>query len=495
MIDPQIARERIEARIRVGRRYDPTAPFVAQDARERQIAMRPTNGMQRESNDEPAGLSDDELALRFSDRHGGRIRYVAAWDRWLIWTGTKFEHDERRRVFDMVRELCRDVLAEHLEDPALTEPQRRALRSRLGSAATIWSVAKLAGSDPRHSVSPEQLDADPWSLNTPDGVIDLRTGAVRPHDPNGLHTKITAATPRGECPLFASILERVLPDREVRDYVQRLAGYALTGSSRDHVLGFWHGGGRNGKGTIAHTLRRALGDYGLEITPDILMESHNDRHPTELAVLRGARLVVASEIDSGRRWNESRLKRLTGGDPISARYIGKDLFEFEPTHSLLLIGNSKPGLRQVDEAMRARLHLVEFGVTIPEAERDTSLAEKLASEYGGILNWALAGCADWQEMGLSSPAAVRDATNAYLDGEDMLGAWLDECTERCGQLTLAAAHRSYRDWCERNGSTVLGRNSFGDQLEARGYRRGKDRNKQPLFAGLSLASATDRWSE
>ncbi len=443
---------------------------------------------------EPVGLSDDELALRFSERHGHLVRYVAAWDRWLIWDGARFAHDDRRRVFDMVRTLCRDVLAEHLAELGLTDAQRKALRNRLGAAATIWSVAKLAGADPRHAVSPEQLDADPWALNTPGGIIDLRTGLTRPHDPTELHTKITAAAPAGECPAFRATLERAQPDPEVREYIQRLAGYALTGSCREHVLSFWWGGGRNGKGTLIHALRRAMGDYGLEVASEILMESHNDRHPTELAVLRGARLVVASEIDTGRRWNESRLKRLTGGDPISARYVAKDLFEFEPTHSLVIVGNSKPGLRQVDEAMRARLHLVEFSVTIPESERDTTMPEKLAAEFGGILNWAIAGCVDWQAYGLKAPAAVRAATAAYLDGEDMMAAWLSEATERGGQITLSAAHRSYRIWCERNGAIPLGRNIFGDQLEARGFKSTTDRNKSRIFVGLTLPSEEESWA-
>ncbi len=441
---------------------------------------------------EPVGLSDDELALRFTERHSDDLRYVAAWDRWLIWDGRRFAFDERRRVFDMARSLCRDVLAEHLADPAGSDAQRRALRGRLGSAATIWSLVKLAGSDPRHAVSPDQLDADPWSLNTPAGIVDLRTGQMRAHDQAELHTKVTAAAPGGECPLFLATLERAQPDPLTREYIQRLFGYGLTGSSREHVAPMWHGCGRNLKGTLAHAFRRAMGDYGLEIAAETLMESNHDRHPTELAVLRGARFVVGSEVDAGRRWNESRLKRLTGGDPISARYIGKDLFEFEPSHTLLIVGNSKPGLRQVDEAIRARLHLVEFGVTIPEAERDTGMPEKLVAEYGGILAWALIGCLDWQTMGLQPPDAVRASTNAYLAGEDMIEAWVAECCRRQGQITLTAAHKAYREWCDSTGAPILGRNAFGDQLEVKGFKRGAvSRSGQPIFTGLSLPVAID----
>jgi putative DNA primase/helicase len=273
----------------------------------------------------------------------------------------------------------------------------------------------------------------------------------------------------------------------VRAYLQRLAGYGMTGSSRDHVLSFWYGCGRNGKGTIVHAIRRALGDYGLEIPAETLMESHHDRHLTEIAVLHGARFVVGSEIDTGRRWNEARLKRLTGGDPISARYIGKDLFEFEPTYTLVIVANTKPGLRSVDEAIRSRVQLVPFEVTIPLAERDTTLPERLPNEYGGILAWALVGCLDWQSHGLAPPDTVQAASADYLNGEDMLQAWIDECCVKYGQVTLMAAHRSYRDWCERNAAVVLGRNTFGDQLEARGFTRSKEsRSGKPVFVGLSL---------
>ena len=221
----------------------------------------------------PAGVSDDALALRFTERHAQQLRYVPAWDRWLMWDGQRWAHDERRRTWDLARALCREVLAEHITDPELTEAQGRALRNRLGSAQTIYAIVRLAGSDPRHAVAVSQLDADPWLLNTPGGVLDLRTGQTSPHDPKQLHTKITAATPAGECPLFLSVLERVQPDQDVRAYIRRLAGYGMTGSCREHILSFWHGGGRNGKGTIAHVIRRALGDYGLEIPAETLMES------------------------------------------------------------------------------------------------------------------------------------------------------------------------------------------------------------------------------
>jgi P4 family phage/plasmid primase-like protien len=439
------------------------------------------------------GPSDDDLALRFAEEHANDLRHVARWGRWLVYDGRRWAEDETLRVFDMARKLCRDARDELL--PTLKPTQQKTLRQRLGAAATIYNVVKLAGNDRRLAISPDQLDADPWLLNTPGGVIDLRTGEIHNHAPSELHTKITAATPGGECPIWQQTLARVIPDEDKRTYLQRLFGYGLTGSSRDHVVPFLYGLGRNGKGTVAHTMRRAMGDYGLEIPAEVLMESHNDRHPTELAVLHGARLVVGSEVDTGRRWNESRLKRLSGGDPISARFMGKDLFEFEPTHTLVLMGNSKPGLRSVDEAIRARIHLVDFSVTIPEAERDTQLPEKLVKEYGGILAWAVAGCTHWQADGLKPPISILSATTEYLDGEDHIRLWLAEHTQpsSSGRVMLSKLLSNYRVWCASAGVSPLGRNTFCDQLAAiDGMRRNARGEKSVVFFGIKLNERLDR---
>jgi len=474
----------------------------AQD--DEQDAQTPTETPPADPIDDPGpdgpveiGLSDDELALRFSARYSDSLRYVAAWDRWLMWDGKRWAHDEKRKVFDLSRSICREVLEEHLAMP-MTDTQRKTLRKRLGDARTVYNVTKLAGSDPRHAVAVSELDAHPWLLNTPGGVVDLRTGAISPHDPKQLHTKVTAASIGGDCLAFLRVLREAFPDEEgepVRDYIQRLFGYGMTGSCRDHALSFWWGSGRNGKGTLAHAFRRALGDYGLEVGAELFMESHHERHPTEIAVLRGSRFVVASEIDTGRRWNEARLKRLTGGDPISARYIGKDLFEFEPTHTLLIIGNTKPGIRSVDEAMRSRLHLVEFCVTVPAENRDTTLPAQLEAEYGGILAWALVGCIAWQQKGLSPPKIVTSATDAYLEAEDSVAQWMAEKCQKSGSVTLAAAHRSYREWCEHNSGTALGRNAFADQLVSHGAVRKDDyRGKLEKFERLSLViTQQDSW--
>jgi putative DNA primase/helicase len=429
-------------------------------------------------NDGP--VSDDDLARRFTARHENDFKFCAALGRWFVWDGSRYKPDATGRAFDEVRRSIRLDLGIVLQTSH--EAQKKAIRARLGSAATVAAVTRLIQADRAHAVEVADLDADPWVLNTPTGVLCLKTGQLSPSDPTKPHTKLTAAAPSTECPNFLRVLERVLPDREEREYIQRLAGYAMTGVVSEHVIALTYGTGANGKSLVFNSIRYALGDYAVTLPSETLMESHNDRHPTEIAVLRGARFALASEIDSGRRWNESRLKRLSGGDPISARFISRDPFEFLPSHKLVLLANAKPGLRVVDEAIRRRIHLIDFGVTIPPEERDSSLPEKLQAEAGGILGWALTGCLDWQDGGLRPPKSVLDASEAYLYREDAISQWIAEQTRPLGQSSLTTLHVAYRAWCETNAVSPLGRNQFGDQLEARGIERREVRPRVWMFA-------------
>ena len=223
-----------------------------------------------------------------------------------------------------------------------------------------------------------------------------------------------------------------------------------------------------------------------------MVETHNDRHPTELAQFLGARLVVGSELSEGKRFNESRVKRLTGGDPISARFMGKDNFTFDPTHTLVLLANTKPSLRIVDQAMKARMHLVMFNVFLPEEERDPELPDKLAAEYGGILQWQIHGCLDWQRLGgLKPPQSVIDATNEYLIGEDNVAQWLTDNTEPEKSVMkftkLSHLMSNYRLWCGFVGVTPLGRTAFADQVElVHGYRCEGRGGREVRFFGIKL---------
>jgi putative DNA primase/helicase len=251
----------------------------------------------------------------------------------------------------------------------------------------------------------------------------LRTGELRDHQPSDYMTKITAVEPSGACPLWRASLNRIFAgDAELIAYVQRVAGYTLTGSTSEHAMFFGFGTGANGKSVFINTISRILGDYHRTAAIETFTASKFARHPTDLAGLRGARLVTAIETEEGRRWDEAKIKTLTGGDRISARFMRQDYFEFGPQFKLLMAGNHKPSLRSVDESMRRRMNLLPFSVTIPPGERDRDLPEKLKAEWQEILRRMIKGCLEWQSIGLDPPPAVRDATAAYLEAEDTVGS-------------------------------------------------------------------------
>jgi len=266
-----------------------------------------------------------------------------------------------------------------------------------------------------------------------------------------------------------------------------MIGYALTGSTREHALFFLYGTGANGKSVFLSTIANLLGDYSKTAPASSFTASSTEQHPTDLAGLHGARFVTAIETEDGARWAESKIKSLTGGDKIAARFMRGDFFEFLPEFKLIIAGNHKPSLRSVDEAIRRRLHLVPFIVTIPEDERDHRLAEKLRAEFPGILSWAIQGCLDWQREGLRPPAAVRDATTEYLDGEDAVGRWIEECCviERGIWTAARALFASWQSWCARSGEPEGSQRRFAQQLGARGYERSRTGLSRG-FSGIGL---------
>ena len=406
------------------------------------------------------GLSEDALALLFIAQHGALLQYVAAWSRWLKWDGVRWQYDDTLRVYDMIRTACREALGSKA--------------SKKFDAKTVAGVERLAKSDRRVAATVDQWDQDEWALNTPAGVVDLKSGKLRAARREDYITKCTAVAPGGDCPQWLAFLDRVLGgDGELRLFLQRVAGYSLTGVTYEHALFFGHGAGGNGKNVFINTIAGLMGDYAAVAAMETFIASNTDHHPTDLAGLRGARLVTASETEEGRRWAESRIKALTGGDRISARFMRQDFFEFTPHFKLFIIGNHKPSLRAVDEAMRRRMNLIPFTVTIPREERDERLSEKLKAEWPGILAWAIEGCMNWQGETLAQPEAVRTATDQYLASEDAIALWLGECCTQNGNDSAAssALFLSWRAWAERAGEFVGNQKRFTQALEDRGFVR------------------------
>ena len=311
-------------------------------------------------------------------------------------------------------------------------------------------------------------------------------------------TKITAVGPDGDWESWHQFLDEVTDgDEELQLFLQRMAGYALSGNTSAHALFFLYGTGANGKSVLIDTIASVLGDYHRTAPIETFTASHGDRHPTDLAGLRGARLVTAIETEEGRRWAEARIKQLTGGDKIAARFMRQDFFEFTPQFKLVIAGNHKPGLRSVDEAIRRRFHLVPFAVTIPAERRDDTLKEKLTAEWPGILDWMIRGCLQWQEKGLAPPEAVTAATAAYLEAEDAIAAWIEECCEieQDHWESSADLFSSWKMCAERAGENAGSAKRFGQALETRGilpHRKNCGRG----FVGLRLKrEACSHWRD
>jgi putative DNA primase/helicase len=307
-------------------------------------------------------------------------------------------------------------------------------------------------------------------------AIELKTGAEREPRREDYCTKTAAVEPGGDCPLWLRFLNRITgDDQDLQAYLQRVAGYCMTGITSEHILFFLYGTGANGKSVFVNTLSGIWGDYAVVAAMETFVETNSDRHPTELAHLRGARLVVAHETEQGRRWAEAKIKAMTGGDPITARYMRQDFFTFTPQFKLVIAGNHKPSLASVDEAIRRRFHLIPFTVTIPETERDPDLAAKLRPEWGGILSWAIQGCLEWQRIGLTPPIAVRNATDEYLAEEDSFSRWIEESCVT-GPQHWGIGNRlwsSWKAWAERSNERSGTRKAFAQAMAIRGFAPSK----------------------
>lgn len=406
------------------------------------------------------GFSDDALALRLLDEQCADLRYVEMWKRWLQWDGARWRKEETLAIFDISRELVRRISQE-------TSDWR--VQKALRGQKTVAAIENLSRSDRRVALRTADLDQHPWLFNATNGTVDLRTGELRPHDKDDHLTKVAGSriSDGHDCPQWAAFIDRITDgDIELAGFLQRMVGYAMTGSTREQCLFFLFGHGANGKSVFLSVISHVLGDYHITAPIETFTEVEGNRHPTELASLFGARLVTSIETEEGRRWSESKIKSLTGGDRISARFMRQDFFEFTPQFKLIIAGNHKPTLRTIDEAIRRRFRLVPFAVTIPEHERDHELPAKLMAEAPGILRWAIAGCLEWQETGLAPPEAVLEATAEYLQAEDVISAWIDECCmpDITAWKSSTDLFNSWSQWCQRSGEYVGSHRKFSQKL-------------------------------
>jgi len=435
-------------------------------------------------------------ARRLVAVYGHRLRYVAAWRRWLIWDGHRWAHDATGQSARWMKAIARRLTSDAL---AITDDKQRQaalnMARRGESSAGISGALTLASTEDTVVITPDQLDADPFLLNCPNGVLDLRTGQLSPHDPVLLLTKMTGApySPQAQGQTFAKFLERVQPDPAMRAFLARLLGHALEGRVVSHILPIFHGEGGNGKGTlINHAVLPALGDYADAADAGLLTARTFDAHPTGVADLCGLRLAVLHETDAGRHLAEGTVKRLTGGDRLKARRMREDFWSFDPSHTFVMLTNHKPIVAGTDEGIWRRLRLVPWDVVIPDQERDEQLGARLASELDAVLAWLVGGYRDWQANGLDEPEQVTTATAAYRQDSDALRRFIDQ---RCltgphfhvGSTELFTA---WSKWCADEGEDPGTQTAFATALQNCGFDKRKSHGTM-RWTGIGMAAEDD----
>ena len=451
--------------------------------------------------DTPAAGEDNVRAFKFPDGHrptdvgnahrllqhaGGRIRYVHAWGKWIVYQHGRWIIDEKDAlVTEAAKQVARGLYAlaakTAAENPNEAKPiWAWALKSDTSGA--IAAMIRLARGAPGILVDHEQLDADPWLLNASNGTIDLRTGQLQDHNPADLCTLQTpvAYNPDATAPLWESCIERWQPDDTVRDYVQVRAGAGATGIPTETV-DVDYGRGGNGKSKFHGAIQHVLGPYATVPHKSLIVAGRFEQHATVVADLFRKRLAVASETKQAEDLDDESVKNLTGGDRLKGRRMREDPWEFWPTHTLIMFSNHKPTVQGRDEGIWRRLRLVPWQVTIPENKRDEHLAAKLQAEAPGILKWIVDGAVSYHRDGLNPPAAIRTATAAYRAEEDIVGRFVDEVLEIDTTETDLRINWCYSidikneldDWCaEQDIATPPRMNEIAATLREKGCKEG-----------------------
>ena len=382
--------------------------------------------------------SDADLARELADTYTNQLCYSVGWG-WLRWDG---QHWAR------------------VENKLTREPMEICKQHDIGSTNKIKNTALLA--EDMMLIDRDRFNANKEMLNTPEGIIDLRTGSIRPTQPTDYCTRMTPVGPEGECPTWHKFLKEVVPDESIRQYLQVFAGYALTGYTKEHQFIFLYGSGRNGKSTFMNAIQNIMGHgdsgYSMITSPEVFADARYSGHPEAKARLVGARLVVANEISSGGSWNESVIKTMTGGERVTARFMYQSSFDYDPEFSLAITGNHKPSISIVDPAIASRIHLVPFTQFIPEEKRDRDLNDKLLAEAPGILAWAVEGAKTYLANGLIAPTAIRSASNEYMASEDTVQQFIDANIKMDAQASTSSAdlNNAFTSWFIEEGYNPRG---------------------------------------
>ena len=436
-------------------------------------------------------------AMRLVDRHGKDIRYCPGFG-WCIWDSQRWERGNEAAIIELAKDTVRWMLydAQNLEDgPEKTKAVKWALSSE--SQKSLLAMVNLSKSDPAVFCKEEQFDVDPWLFNCANGTLELKTGTLREHRQADLITKMSpvAYRPEAKRELWeASIVVAMQRNPEIGAYLQRLAGYTLTGTTGEQEIYIAWGLGGNGKTCFFEPLKAMMGEYAGTTRVETLLAQRDGGIPNDIAALRGLRMVICGEPEKSRKLRVGVVKQLTGGDTISARFMRKEFFEFKPTFKLFIATNHQPEVNDTDEGIWRRVKMLPFDYTIRAEERIKDFDKILiAEELEGILAWAVEGCLEWQRIGLATPECIDKATGNYRAEQDVLGPFFEERCEiekvpNMMRITPTALFSGLKEWCAMSGVDAPSVKEFAAAMTERGFKRTRDsdKNRTRYYLGISL---------
>lgn len=435
--------------------------------------------------------TDAFRAQQFADHVASHLRYVTEQERWIKWNGSNWNDVAEVEVLEKARLFAISQFeALRSAPPANFQTMMRALSAgaqRRGIEATVALSRGQLG------LSIETLDADPLVIGCENGWVDLVTGQGHPANPEMFISKSVRAKfdPDARCNAFVAFLDRIFAgDAQLIAYLQRVAGYLLTGDTSEQAFFIAHGTGANGKSTLFNLLAYVLGDYSANVQASALSNTRADGGAAtpELAGLCGKRFAQTMETKKRQRLDEALIKQLSGGERLTARFLNRNPFTFQPCFKLVMATNFKPDFSGGDAALFRRVHLIPFDVTIPERQRDPKLFDKLKAEADGILAWAVRGCSKWQDIGLAPPPKVVAATKAYREEMDDLQGFLDAMVSvgPDERLAKSALYEAYETWAKEEGADPIPKKAFGSELKHKGFREAPGRSSGRQWLGIGM---------
>lgn len=443
-------------------------------------------------------LTEMGNAERLVHRNGNNLRYCIEFEEWLIWNGNTWIEDKKKQIERIALKTFREMYIEAAKEDEDSRRNELVKWAKVSEKSSVF-INSINRAEAMLPISQDDLNKDKFLLNCANGVIDLKTGNLLTHDRKLMITKNTNIQydPSASCPTWIKFLESIFTEnddikQDVIDFLQKAIGYSLTGDTSEQVVFFLWGTGRNGKSTFINTVKTLFGDYAKQTNSDTFTTKYGADNGinNDVARLVGSRFVSAVESEEGKHLSESLIKQLTGGEPVTARFLRKEFFEFTPEFKIFFTTNYKPVIKGDDEGIWRRIRLIPFNVTIPKDQIDKQLPEKLQAELPGILRWAVDGCLKWRREGLGEPEAVKDATNAYKDEMDLLSNFISDCCviHPDAKIKLNDLYKNYLDYCDENSEVPLKKIKFSNRLLMRGIDKRKSTGNQTFYFGIGLIS-------